>query len=408
MTECKQVFSPLRLRPVPEKPYSFILENRYDFSTLDNVELRWKLCNEDRVLKEEKTSLPDLAPGASAELSFPMPPFDPGEDGTVFIHADFLLKKSAPLVEAGHIIGSAERILREGTKRIAASSLSQKELIDFAELFKPSLFRVPTQNDGLKTVLDQRNIPGSIANKRNSALYFWVDMDLMRMRLKEKTEEIRVQGLPAAKYSAELFTGENAIAEYRDVRLGLYTCTIIKAGEGLPLVMDLEFNIDPSLPELPRVGITAEIPACYGDISWFGAGPDENYSDRKAAAFLGRYQHTVAELEIPYAVPQENGNRAGIRLITLAGKKTPSGKPKGFSIRPEQPVNFSVSRYTQENMMAALHTVDLVDVSAGENGYYLLNIDIAQRGLGTATCGPDTREEYRIRPGSFGMRLLIY
>lgn len=172
--------------------------------------------------------------------------------------------------------------------------------------------------------------------------------------------------------------------------------------------MDVRFDLDPSLPELPRVGITAEVPACYGNISWFGAGPDESYSDRKASAFLGAYKHTVAELETPYAVPQENGNRTGMRAITLSGEKVPAEKPAAFSIRPEQPVNFSVSRYTQENMMAALHTPDLVDVSEGSNGYFILNIDIAQRGLGTATCGPDTREEYRIRPASFEMRLFIY
>ena len=410
MTECKQVFSPLRLHPIPEKPYSFILENRLDFSTPENMELRWKLCTEDRVLKEVKTPLPNLAPGSSAEISFPMPPFDPGlQDGALFIHADFLLKKNTPWAKAGHIIGSAERILREEPKIPVSSSLSQKELMSFAELWKPSLFRVPTQNDGLKTVLDQRNIPGSIAYKRESALYAWVDMDLMHMRtLEEKKKETHWQGLPAVRYTATLYTGEKAVPRYRDIRLGCYTCTIVKSGEKLPLIMDIHFELDPSLPELPRVGITANIPACYGDISWFGRGPDENYSDRKAAAFLGRYNHSVAELEIPYAVPQENGNRTGLRAITLGGEKIPAGKPPAYSIQPEGPMNFSVSRYTRENMMAALHTCDLVDVSVGEKGYYILNIDIAQRGLGTATCGPDTREEYRVRPGSFGMKLYIY
>jgi beta-galactosidase len=37
----------------------------------------------------------------------------------------------------------------------------------------------------------------------------------------------------------------------------------------------------------------------------------------------------------------------------------------------------------------------------------MLNIDIAQRGVGTATCGPDTLEQYRVRGGLFSMRLYI-
>jgi beta-galactosidase len=67
----------------------------------------------------------------------------------------------------------------------------------------------------------------------------------------------------------------------------------------------------------------------------------------------------------------------------------------------------SVLRYTQENMLEALHTCDLVDTAKGLNGYFTLNIDAAQRGVGTATCGPDTRDEYRVRAGLYTMRLYI-
>jgi len=111
---------------------------------------------------------------------------------------------------------------------------------------------------------------------------------------------------------------------------------------------------------------------------------------------------------VPYVVPQENGNRSGVRRLTLSGDAVPQGKPRSLSIRPDRPLNFSVSRYTQENAFNALHTIDLVDMSAGEDGYYFLNIDIAQRGVGTSTCGPDTRPEYRIWGGLYKMKLYIY
>lgn len=409
MAECRQVFSPVRLSPVSEKPYAFILENRFDFSTLDNVELRWKLCTEDKVLKEDVPELPSLAPGAQAELSFPIPEnFDPlSYEGTVFIHADFLLKHDTPWAEKGLLIGSAEKIVWEAPLSLV-STQAEKDLTDFAGLFKPSLFRVPTQNDGLKTVLDQRNIPGSIAYERPSALYGWVDLDLLHIRCtEEKRETISREGASAVRYTTVLRAGEKAAPWYRNARLGNYSCTIIGSGGGQPVIMDLCFDLDPSLPELPRVGITADIPGYYADLSWFGAGPEESYADRRAAAFLGRYSGGVTDLEVPYAVPQENGNRTGLRSLSIRGKQVPAGKPAAFTLRPDKPVNFSVSRYTQENMMAALHTCELNDVYAGGKGYYILNIDIAQRGLGTATCGPDTREEYLVRPGVYRMRLYI-
>jgi beta-galactosidase len=410
MAECRQVFSPLRLKPVPENPFAFILENRFDFSSLDNVELYWKLCTEDATLAEAVTALPDLEPGLSAEISFPAPEaFDSRKyEGVVFIHADFRLKRAVPWAPAGLLIGSAERIIHESAVAPRGSN-TEKDLSGFAGLFKPSLFRVPTQNDGLKSVMNQRNDPASIAYRRGGAMYPWIEMDLLHLRLAdEKTEEIRWDGAPALRYTATLLSGEKAIPEFRDRRLGIYTRVSIAPAGGQPLIMDISFDLDPSLPELPKVGIKARIPAYYDRVSWFGAGPHESYADRRASAFLGRYENTVAEMEVPYAMPQENGNRTGVRTFTLSGKQVPPGKPAAFTVRTGAgPFNLSVSRYSQENLLAALHPCDLVDLSAGDEGCYLLNIDIAQRGLGTATCGPDTREEYRIRPGLFRMRLYI-
>jgi beta-galactosidase len=226
-------------------------------------------------------------------------------------------------------------------------------------------------------------------------MYRWLDLDLLHLRLLEgKKEETVYEGRPAVRYTAVLAAGEGAKDASR--KLGRYTCVIIP---GSPLVMDICFDLDPSLPELPRVGISAKVPAYYDSVSWLGAGKEESYPDRLAAAFLGEYQASPAELEVPYVVPQENGNRSGVRRLTLSGGAVPQGKPHSINIRPEKPLNFSVSRYTQENLFNALHTIDLVDESAGGNGFYFLNIDIAQRGVGTSTCGPDTRPEYRVWGG---------
>ena len=42
---------------------------------------------------------------------------------------------------------------------------------------------------------------------------------------------------------------------------------------------------------------------------WYGRGPHECYSDRKAGAALGIYAASVDALGVPYVLPQENGNR---------------------------------------------------------------------------------------------------
>jgi beta-galactosidase len=101
----------------------------------------------------------------------------------------------------------------------------------------------------------------------------------------------------------------------------------------------------------------------------------------------------------------------GVRLIRLSQKNAdPDTVPGDFppvTIAADTPVMMSVCRYTQENMLYAPHTSDLQDLSTGD-GYYFLNIDCAQRGVGTASCGPDVLERYRVRPGIFTMRLYLF
>ncbi|AEF80165.1 glycoside hydrolase family 2 TIM barrel-domain containing protein [Leadbettera azotonutricia] len=429
MEECRQVFCPIKLKPVPSKPYTFIVENHLDFTVLNAaVELVWSLKAEASVLKGEavlakgKLALPALAPGESAEISLPVPAKVDFKDydGAIYIHADFLQKKAAPFVKAGHVLGSAQRILREslGIKKnvpVPASSKAAEELSTFMDSFTPSLFRVPTQNDGLKVFIPLRGDPAGEFYYRGKAMFPWLDLDLLHMRsVDAKIEDTYLDGFEAKRYTANLIAGPGADKQFKDRFLGTYTKIAARPAipgkgpqTGNPLILDFTFDLAGDLPELAKVGVSAKIPAEYSNISWFGGGQHESYPDRLAAAFLGLYSGTPEELEVPYVMPQENGNRSGLRVLALGSKKASPGKPRAVIIRPDKPLNFSISRYTQENLMEALHTIDLKDVTAGAKGYYTLNIDIAQRGLGTATCGPDTLEKYRVRPGLFKMRLYI-
>jgi beta-galactosidase len=294
-------------------------------------------------------------------------------------------------------------LLPMGINIQSGSTVNDNARTSIAALFKPSLFRVPTENDGLKTYRHLRGDPSAAFYYQNKALYPWLDLDLLHIRCtEEKTEDLLWEGYSAQRYRAVLLSGAGAARPYRDARLGRYTVITTKGDGENPLIMDITFDLEPDLPELPRVGVCAKIPARYNRIQWLGLGPHESYPDRCAGAFLGSYEDSPVSLEVPYIVPQENGNRMGLRRISLMGQK------EKITIVPSSPAQFSCSRYTQENMLESLHTCDLVDVSAGENGFYFLNIDCAQRGVGTGTCGPDTLEQYRVRPGLYHMRLFIF
>nr|WP_321452959.1 glycoside hydrolase family 2 TIM barrel-domain containing protein [uncultured Carboxylicivirga sp.] len=69
-------------------------------------------------------------------------------------------------------------------------------------------------------------------------------------------------------------------------------------------------------PDIPRIGLKFMMPAEYEQFTYFGRGPWENYTDRKAASFVDLYESTVAEQYVPYIRPQENGNKTDIRWAT--------------------------------------------------------------------------------------------
>ncbi|MFP3091163.1 DUF4981 domain-containing protein [Treponema sp. TIM-1] len=413
MAECKQVFAPLRFKAVPGKPYTFIVENRFDFSTLEGIELAWKLSGEDTVLAEGVESLPPLAPGGAAEIELPVPKkLDlAAVPGTVFIHGDFRLARdqgSTPWTKAGFVLCSGEKILRETPRTLTVAAKAAPEFARFGELFAPSLFRAPTENDGLKIYIPLRGDPAALFYYKDKAMYPWLDLDLLHLRRgEEETAATLWEGYQAQCYRATLLAGEKAAPGFENRRLGVFTRISVPPQGGGPGILDFTFDLDPSLPELPKVGVMARIPAYYSRITWFGAGPQESYPDRRAGALLGRYEDTPASLEVPYVVPQENGNRSGVRSVTLWGPQVPGDRPGRIIIRPDKPVNLGVSRYSPENLFTGLHTIDLKDLTHGPEGYWLLSIDVAQRGVGTATCGPDTLEPYRIRPGRFTLRLFI-
>ncbi|MDR0640913.1 MAG: DUF4981 domain-containing protein [Treponema sp.] len=422
MAECKKVQSPVRVKPVAGKPYNFLVENRRDFLPLDDMELNWKLCTEDAMLLQGTVALAGIAPGASREIKLEnIKTLDLASfGGTVFLRVDFTLKEKTPWADAGFAVVSDSIVLRDQPQPLfrgdpasqkggadAAGSVGSVKapalLWEYISALAPSLFRPPTENDGLKVYLPLRGDKAAAFYWQDKPLFPWLDLDLLHLRRSgeySRREEDQ-RGLVSLVSLEKLYAGEDAVPALKDRLLGTYSVRAQETGRS-SIAVEVVFDLAPELPELPRVGLSAKIPGTLSRVSWFGLGPGESYPDRRDGVYLGAWSHSPGGMETPYIVPQESGNRSGVRSLDLRFDAVP-GETNAHCLRfvPAVPCNISVSRYDQENVLKALHTPELVDRSRGPEGCYYLNIDAAQRGVGTATCGPDTLEEYRIRPGIF-------
>jgi beta-galactosidase len=105
----------------------------------------------------------------------------------------------------------------------------------------------------------------------------------------------------------------------------------------------------------------------------------------------------VSDQYVPYILPQEHGHRSDVRTLSLA-----DDDGFGLAVEGRPTLGFTASHFTAADLSAARHTSDLeprADV--------VLSLDHAQRGLGTASCGPDTAPRHRLVASSYRFTYLL-
>lgn len=136
--------------------------------------------------------------------------------------------------------------------------------------------------------------------------------------------------------------------------------------------------------DLPRFGMTVELPKEFTDVEYYGRGAYENLPDFKIHAPVGIYRSTVHDMHEPYIYPQDNGEHCGVKWLDISDDN-------GHSLRvyAEERFAFNIHDYTPENLYKAKHQEDIVTVDSS-----VLTIDGYIRGTGTGSCGPSTLPEY--------------
>jgi hypothetical protein len=140
-----------------------------------------------------------------------------------------------------------------------------------------------------------------------------------------------------------------------------------------------------------------EVEGSLKNIKWYGRGPHENYPDKKTAAHIGFYASTVAEQHENYVRCQENGAKSDVSFCMLHDAR---GLGLLFAGRPS--FLFTAHDYSDMDLTVAGHACDLEhqeDIT--------LDIDAAQCGLGSESCGPGPLEKYTLKPEPMELEFVI-
>ncbi len=333
-----------------------MVTNRRSFTDLSDLVASWELLVAGSVESSGVLEVGDVAPGSTVEV--PLPCAVPGT-GTADVHVTvrWAHRRSNPLAPKGHLVAWDQVTLHQPEKCLevraqrdnpgifrAGGDLTRVEL---------ALFRAPVDNDGFKLLPASRQI-----GVGGDGLGHWLDAGLDR------------------RAAHDLVDHDHQV-------------TILDDGSELHTHVVV---VPEDLDDIARVGVTFELPPGFDRLRYYGRGPLENYPDRNRGALLGVWESDVDRS--PYLVPQEFGLRTDCRWFEFIDPT--SGASVRLDVLDPVSMHVSATRFTAQDLYTAGHDTDL----RPRRGL-IVHADVAHRGLGTGSCGPDVLDRYRIRPGTY-------
>ncbi len=386
--EVKGVYQWIDGEPVDPAQGRIRVRSKYQFRTLEGMEMVWKLLEDGRPLQEGVLPAPPLAPGASGEVRIPLLAPTPAPGAEYHLEVGFRLAAAEGLLPAGHEVaflqfelpfaapapvmaleglpevevagGPGEQLILKGpTFRIAFDRWSGR-IVSFrygsTDLLlsgpRPNFWRPPTDNDYGARLQERLRV------WRDAGAFLRV-RGMEVSRLAPQAVEVRFQGILPSADSAR------------------YELRYVVRGNG---EVEITGHMTPGsgqLPMLPRFGMRMELPGSFRHLQWLGLGPQETYQDREAGAWVGLFAGLVSEQLHPYVRPQETGNKTGVRWMALV-----NDRGVGLLVMGDTLLSASALNVTQEDLDEGLqknqrHAADLVP-----RNLVALNVDYRQMGVG--------------------------
>jgi beta-galactosidase len=409
--EVKKCYQNVGFKPVDLAAGRVEIVNKFFFTDLDGFECAWSLEEDGRRIQSGTLGRLGLAPrqARTVDVPFKKPAARPG--------AEYFLNFSVSLAEATAWAPKGHEIAAEQFKLPFAAAAAPPVAAILPPLRK--------SESGATIVISGRDFEIKFDSRLGKLVsYRFRGTELLRRGpepnfWRAPTDNDFGNGLPArcavwqrASVNRTLVSfdveakGEGTIRltarfDLPDVR-SKHTTTYTVFGSGEVIVENRIEIGTADLPELPRFGMRLRVPAGFESVEWFGRGPHENYWDRAASAFVGRYRSTARDLFVPYVSPQENGYRTDVRWVAI---RDPKGR--GLAFHGLDLIGFSALRYAIEDMTqksrGTMHPVDLV-----ERDFVEVNVDYRQTGVGGQNSwGARPLPKYTLGPRDYSYRFLM-
>ena len=415
--EVKKVYQPIKFTAKDLTWGKFEAKNWLSFTNASAFDCDYTIFSAEKTLAKGHIDL-DIEPFGTQEINIERLRIagEPGEE--FFIRFSVKTKENQPFIPAGTEIAydefklewpSAEKEPWAKGKQVKYHAGMHKVFNDDIELYfdcftgninsftfkgkelpmaqlKDNFWRAPTLNDEVD----------------GWALPRWKKAGLQHLKVKNEGERYYFDGRDSGMHYKQLDDYTVAVT----ATFGYYDDK-----DQLQIVVDKLYLIDgegnisitnrvqpmETVTSLPKVGMQFYMPIDYKNLTYFGKDT-ENYPDRNASGKMGLYKVDALNLFEQHVVPQDNGNHADTRWMTLTNDKS----NVGLFVTMSEPFNFSVYNYTDDNLTAARRINQLEP-----KDFLTVNIDYKVAPIGTATCGPGVDERYVLKNHVYEYTVLL-
>ena len=410
----------IKILPLDFTQNLFLLRNTYKFTSTKDMAIEWELRKNGVVV--ESGVLTNLSCDAESQLEFKVPLKTPifleegkNPDDEYFISFKTVLVKAQNYADPGHCIAFTQ-LAYPFTNYKAKFGITSTRKYNNSEPLKVRTEKetITISNKNVSLVFDRNTASiiqwkyGSteILNGKNAGPklnLFRAPVDNDKPKRYGAYADWKAKGLDSlnlvsaickmvSKSKTEVTIQSNLVYAGNDsVKIKHQLVYSISANGAVVLNNKVEtYGLD-ELFSLARVGLQIKINKNLGDYTWYGAGPENNWDDRRLAAPVALYTRPLNDLWFEYIRPQEASNRSNVRYLKV-------GNAIRFS--SDSIFSFTAHPYEDQDILHANRQGWLK-----ERSYAVLSLDYKMMGTGCGSMGVKRMNiplaQYRILPGNY-------
>lgn len=388
MQEIRYLYQSIEL--VPDRNGVKIVNDQLFKDTSDLV-LDYRLTHEGKEIYKAQQSV-IVAPESEKyiELDIPDHLINSGE---YVIQTSLLLKKSTMWADEGHEVSFGEYVFEEDKQKFVIPegkvTVVQRDYNvgvhgkNFSVLFSKKFGTLVSLNYAGREMIQGEPSPlfwramtdNDRGNQSNYDMSAWYAASIGQKCINIRVDDQETHATIRFDY---------ALAIHQDVKLAV-SYTAYANGS---IKISTSYKGVAGLPDMPIFGISFKTSADYNNLNWYARGPEENYIDRFSGARLCTFKNQVSDNVSPYVIPQESGNRTGVRRVDITNNQ-------GVGIRIsaiDHPLECNISPYTAFELENAFHAYDLPNI-------HNTVVTVAGRQMGVGgddSWGAPVHEEFRI------------